>query len=81
MAKKYIGIDIGSTASKVCVLEEGKDPVYEVLPGWKCEITGIRKYEDLPENCRRYVEFIEEKIGYPITMVSNGPGRQDIIYR
>ena len=56
-------------------------PVYEVLPGWKCEITGIRKYEDLPENCRRYVEFIEEKIGYPITMVSNGPGRQDIIYR
>ena len=56
-------------------------PVYEVLPGWKCEITGIRKYEDLPENCRKYVEFIEEKIGYPITMVSNGPGRQDIIYR
>ncbi len=56
-------------------------PVYEVLPGWKCEITGIRKYEDLPENCRRYVEFIEEKIGYPVTMVSNGPGRQDIIYR
>ena len=56
-------------------------PVYEVLPGWKCEITGIRKYEDLPESCRRYVEFIEEKIGYPITMVSNGPGRQDIIYR
>lgn len=56
-------------------------PVYEVLPGWKCDITGIRKYEELPENCRKYVEFIEEKIGYPITMVSNGPGRQDIIYR
>ncbi|MCR4841727.1 MAG: adenylosuccinate synthase [Eubacterium sp.] len=56
-------------------------PVYEMLPGWKCEITGIRKYEDLPENCRKYVEFIEEKIGFPITMVSNGPGRSDIIYR
>jgi len=56
-------------------------PVYEKLPGWKCEIRGIRKYEDLPENCRRYVEFIEEKIGYPVTMVSNGPGREDIIYR
>ena len=56
-------------------------PVYEVLPGWKCDIQGIRKYEDLPENCRKYVEFIEEQIGFPITMVSNGPGRNDIIYR
>ncbi len=56
-------------------------PVWTYLPGWKCDITGIRNYEDLPENCRKYVEFIEEKIGYPITMVSNGPGREDIIYR
>jgi len=40
MARKYIGIDIGSTASKVCILEEGKDPVYEVLPtGWNSKIT------------------------------------------
>lgn len=61
-------------------LEKAK-PVLEVLPGWKCDIRGIRKYEDLPENCRRYVEFVEEKIGFPITMVSNGPGREDIIYR
>ncbi len=56
-------------------------PVYEVLPGWKEDIRGIKKYEDLPENCRKYIEFVEEKIGYPITMVSNGPGREDIIYR
>jgi len=56
-------------------------PVLEKLPGWKCEIRGIKKYEDLPENCRKYIEFIEEKIGYPITMISNGPGREDIIYR
>lgn len=61
-------------------LEKAK-PVLKSLPGWKCEIRGIKKYEDLPENCRRYVEFIEEQIGYPITMVSNGPGRDDIIYR
>ena len=61
-------------------LEKAK-PVLEVLPGWKCDIRGIRKYEDLPENCRRYIEFIEGQIGYPITMVSNGPGREDIIYR
>ena len=62
------------------LLEKAK-PVYKKLPGWKCDIRGIRKYEDLPENCRNYVEFIEEQIGYPITMVSNGPGRDDIIFR
>ncbi len=56
-------------------------PVIETLPGWKCDIRGIKKYEDLPENCRKYVEFIEKKIGFPITMVSNGPGRDDIIFR
>ncbi len=56
-------------------------PVLEVLPGWKCGIRGIRNYGELPENCRRYIEFIEEKIGFPITMISNGPGREDIIFR
>lgn len=61
-------------------LEKAK-PVLEVLPGWKCDIRGITKYEDLPENCRKYVEFIEEKIGYPITLISNGPERHEIIYR
>ena len=61
-------------------LEKAK-PVLKNLPGWQCDIRGIKKYEDLPENCRKYVEFIEEQIGYPITMVSNGPGRDDIIYR
>ena len=53
-------------------------PVYEVLPGWKTDIRGIKNYEDLPENCRNYIEFIEKHIGYPITMVSNGPKRTDI---
>lgn len=61
-------------------LEQAK-PVYEVLPGWNCDIRGIRTYEELPENCRRYVEFIEEQLGYPVTMVSNGPGRDDVIFR
>ena len=61
-------------------LEKAK-PVLKTLPGWKCDIRGIKNYEDLPENCRKYVEFIEEQIGFPITMVSNGPGREDIIYR
>jgi adenylosuccinate synthase len=62
------------------LLEKAK-PVLETLPGWKCDIRGIKKYEDLPENCRRYIEFVEKHIECPITMVSNGPGRDDIIYR
>ena len=61
-------------------LEKAK-PVLKTLPGWKCDIRGIRNYEELPENCRKYIEFVEEQIGYPITMVSNGPSRDDIIYR
>lgn len=61
-------------------LEKAK-PVLKTLPGWNCDIRGIREFDKLPENCRKYVEFVEEQIGYPITMVSNGPGRSDIIYR
>lgn len=56
-------------------------PVYEVLTGWACDISGIKEYDKLPENCRKYIEFIEKELGVPITMVSNGPKRTDIIYR
>ena len=56
-------------------------PVYEVLPGWKCDIRGIKSFDELPENCRNYINFIEEHIGFPIKMVSNDPGREDIIVR
>ena len=62
------------------LLEKAK-PVLETLPGWKCDIRGIKNYEDLPENCRKYIEFVEKHIGFPITIISNGPGRDDIIYR
>ena len=62
------------------LLEKAK-PVLEVLPGWKCDIRGIKKYDNLPEKCKKYIEFVEKQIGYPITMISNGPGRDDIIYR
>ncbi len=54
-------------------------PVYEYLPGWKQEIRGIRNYKELPENCRNYIEFIEKEIEVPITLISNGPGRDEII--
>lgn len=56
-------------------------PVYTVLPGWKEDIRGITEYDKLPENCRKYIEFIEKELETPITMVSNGPGRHEIIYR
>lgn len=79
-----VGYEIDGKVTKefpaTYLLEKAK-PVYEVLPGWKCDITGIRKYEELPENCRKYVEFVEKQLGFPITMVSNGPGRDDIIFR
>lgn len=61
-------------------LEKAK-PVLKMLPGWKTQIRGIKNYEELPDNCRNYIEFIEKEIGYPITMISNGPARSDIIYR
>lgn len=79
-----VGYDIDrevTTEFPVTAKLEKAKPVFRTLPGWKCEIRGIRKYEELPENCRKYIEFIESQIGYPITMVSNGPGRDDIIYR
>lgn len=56
-------------------------PIYKVLPGWKCDISNIKKYEDLPENCRNYIEFAEKEIGFPIGIISNGPSRDHIIYR
>ncbi len=56
-------------------------PVYEYLPGWGTDIRGIKDYESLPENCRNYIEFVEKEINVPIRMISNGPGRGDIIYR
>ena len=56
-------------------------PVYKKLPGWKSEIRGIRNYEELPQACKDYIDEIEREIGVPITMVSNGPGRDEIIKR
>ncbi len=79
-----VGYDIDGEVTKdfpaTAKLNRAK-PVWEKMPGWKCNIRGIKKYEDLPENCRRYVERIEKELGVPVTMVSNGPGRKEIIYR
>lgn len=61
-------------------LEQAK-PVLKKLPGWKCDIRGIREFHQLPAECQNYVNEIEQQIGFPITYVSNGPGRDDIIKR
>lgn len=79
-----IGYEIDGKVTKDFVttnqLEKAK-PVLKKMPGWKCDIRGIKNYSDLPLNCRNYIEAIEEEIGVPITMISNGPKREDIIYR
>ncbi|MBQ9325666.1 MAG: adenylosuccinate synthase [Clostridia bacterium] len=56
-------------------------PVVKTLPGWKSDIRGIKNYADLPANCKAYVDFLEKVAGVPIHMVSNGPRREDILYR
>lgn len=56
-------------------------PVYTLLPGWKCDIRGVRTFEDLPENAQRYVKFIEGLIGIPVKWISNGPRREEVIVR
>ena len=56
-------------------------PVFKTFKGWHCDIRGIRDYDKLPQETRDYVEFIESKIGFPITMVSNGPEREAIIHK
>ena len=61
-------------------LEKAK-PVLKTMPGWKSDIRGITNYEELPVECRNYIETIEQEIEAPITMVSNGPGRHEIIHR
>ena len=62
------------------VLEQAK-PVLVELPGWKCDIRGITRYEELPAEARNYVEFLEKELEAPITMVSTGPKRNEMIYR
>ena len=82
--KVCVGYEIDGKVTKdfpVTPLLEKAKPVLKTLPGWKCDISGIRSYADLPEACRNYIEFIEKEIGFPIKMVSNGPAREDIIIK
>ena len=82
--KVCVGYEINGKVTKdfpVTALLEKAKPVFTALPGWKCDITGITEYDKLPENCRKYIEFIEQEIGFKIHMVSNGPARENIIIK
>ena len=52
---------------------------YETLPGWKSDITKITKYDDLPENARKYVEFVEKALGVPVSWIGTGPERESMV--
>lgn len=56
-------------------------PVFTTLPGWKCDIRGCTDYQALPQQAKAYVDFLESRIGYPITLVSTGPKRNEITVR
>ncbi|MDR1530700.1 MAG: adenylosuccinate synthase [Clostridiales bacterium] len=79
-----VGYDLGGRTHgsfvKTTTLYEAR-PVYTLLPGWKTNIRGITEYSRLPDNARRYVEFIEEKLDVKITYVSTGPKREETIVR
>ena len=82
--KVCVGYEINGKVTKdfpVTALLEKAKPVFTALPGWKCDITGITEYDKLPENCRKYIEFIENEIGFKIAMISNGPARENIIVK
>ncbi len=78
------GYDIGGIVTQSFPVTNALNhvrPVYTLLPGWKCSISGIRRFEDLPQAAKDYVLFIEEAIGIPVKWISNGPKREEIILR
>ena len=60
---------------------EGMEPAYETFPGWKQNTVGILEFEDLPENAKQYVRFIEKRIETPVEIISTGPRREETIVR
>lgn len=82
--KVCVGYEIDGKVTKdfpnTHLLKKAK-PVLVTLPGFKSDIRGIKEFDKLPKEARDYVLFIEKEIGTPITMVSNGPRREEIIYR
>lgn len=78
--KQIDGTPVKSFPSDLRLLEQLKVE-YEVLPGWKCDISSVRNYEDLPKAARQYVERIEELVGIPVHYIGVGPGRDALIFK
>jgi adenylosuccinate synthase len=77
-----VAYDLGGKRTRdfpVPAMLDKAEPVLETLPGWKCDITKIRSFEDLPENAKEYVRFIEKRIEVPVKWISVGPRREDMI--
>ncbi len=72
--------EVTTTFPTTGILTRAK-PVFTTLPGWKSDIRGTTDYQALPENAKKYVDFLESQIGVPITMVSTGPKRHEMTYR
>ena len=82
--KICVGYEINGEVTKefpVNAQLEIAKPVYITLPGWKTDIRGIKNFDDLPENCKKYVLTIEKEIGVHIGVVTNGPKREEFILR
>ena len=66
---------------KICVEYTDNEPVYKDFKGWMKNISGIKKYDDLPENTKIYIDYIQSFLGVSIDIISNGPGREQNIFR
>jgi adenylosuccinate synthase len=77
---QYKGKILTEFPADVSSLEEC-EPIYETLPGWQESTTDITKYEQLPENARKYLEYLESQIGVPVKMISVGPMRKKTILK
>ena len=62
-------------------IEEGIEPVYTELPGWKTDLTKMTSEDEFPEEFNAYISFIEDELGVPVKIVSVGPDREQTIVR
>ena len=80
VAYTHEGSELDSFPASQNILEN-VEVKYKVLPGWKSKTSGTKKFDELPENARKYVEYVEDFIGIPIKYIGTGPARDDMIYR
>jgi adenylosuccinate synthase len=80
VAYNHQGVELDSFPASQIILEN-VEVQYKVLPGWKSKTSGTKNFDELPENARKYIEYVEEFVGVPIKYIGTGPGRDDMIFR